>query len=796
MTRPQPKAFQLRAIEKISNSITTLTKKDSSLDRLVIFKSPTGSGKTLMVASALSDAFQKPTDTKFIVLWLSPSEGKLHSQTAKALSWILEDSAMVVHLLDTREDVVRYQDPEPGTIFVANWDKLRAEKDGEFTNIMVREGETANFFTLLANAASKGLDIITVIDESHRNLGAEKTERLMSTIREMRPFIQLELSATPTRKPDPDLLSDGVHHWIRVSFDEVENAGLVRKSVLLNEKFLDVQARHEDDPLGVQVLWAAWEKALALEEDFAREGSPVKPLLLIQYPDGEKAEARAHVVEKFLSDRGLRKNETYAVWLSKEHSPDLDKIALNSSPYRALIFKQAIATGWDCPRAQVLVQFRDPKSPIFQIQTIGRILRSPEQKHYPNESLNLAYVYSDLEGVSVKVESDEPDAPLRDTELRKRDVYPAGGLALISVFQPRAREFHYPMIENLSSALNLQLDKNISGLLTNEPYTSTPATILTDARVSARELDAGIERDLSGAQAVGNLDEMLVQALYEMTLVASIGQYRSRSQSLSRIKRTISLWFKANRPDWTADEIQHFVLRNQTSVIESVNNACEKAMSVELEQAIAEARGKKRVLLDWEIPAIELVASKESDSAGEGFLYTPALVWKGRSQPEKRFEKWLSEAAASGRVLWWWKNGSGDERYLGVEYSVQARKSDGSHIAEGHITYPDYLVFTSEGRLLVLEVKDVDDFDGALGGKTHSKAIGLAEWAKAVNSKRENEATVFGRCQVEAGVVIPFEFAAGSVSVKVGDPFNWLSPNSSNLSNSASWAELVLSRVT
>jgi hypothetical protein len=337
------------------------------------------------------------------------------------------------------------------------------------------------------------------------------------------------------------------------------------------------------------------------------------------------------------------------------------------------------------------------------------------------------------------------------------------------------------------------LDKNISELLPKVPYTFTPATILTDARVSVRELDAGIERTLTGEQATGSLDEMLVQALYEMTLVASIGQDRSRSQSLSRIKRTLSLWFKASRKSWTADEVQHFVLRHQSAFIESINNACEKTMSIELEQAIAAARGKKRTVLDWEVPTLELVASKDADVAGEGYLYTPSLVWSGRSQPEKRFEKWLSEAVSAGRILWWWKNGSGNERYLGVEYNIEVKRSEGSLMTEGHITYPDYLVFTTESKLLVLEVKDVDDFDGAPGAKTHAKAAGLSEWAKTINSKRPKEGTVYQRCEVQAGVVVPFELSPGSVSVKIGDPGNWLSPDSSNLSNSKSWADLVLS---
>jgi type III restriction enzyme len=47
-----------------------------------------------------------------------------------------------------------------------------------------------------------------------------------------------------------------------------------------------------------------------------------------------------------------------------------------------LLFKQAAATGWDCPRASVLVMFREIKNPTFAIQTVGRILRMPFGTHF------------------------------------------------------------------------------------------------------------------------------------------------------------------------------------------------------------------------------------------------------------------------------------------------------------------------------------------------------------------------------------------------------------------------------
>lgn len=62
--------------------------------------------------------------------------------------------------------------------------------------------------------------------------------------------------------------------------------------------------------------------------------------------------------------------------------------------YSFLLFKQAIATGWDCPRAKILVKLREGGTERFNIQTVGRIRRMPERKHYDNELLDNCYLYT------------------------------------------------------------------------------------------------------------------------------------------------------------------------------------------------------------------------------------------------------------------------------------------------------------------------------------------------------------------------------------------------------------------
>lgn len=88
-------------------------------------------------------------------------------------------------------------------------------------------------------------------------------------------------------------------------------------------------------------------------------------------------------------------NKKLAIWLSDDKT-NKELIDETDSPVEVLIFKQAIATGWDCPRAQILVMFREMQSIVFQIQTVGRILRMPEQRHYLSHILNTAYVYTDF----------------------------------------------------------------------------------------------------------------------------------------------------------------------------------------------------------------------------------------------------------------------------------------------------------------------------------------------------------------------------------------------------------------
>ena len=117
---------------------------------------------------------------------------------------------------------------------------------------------------------------------------------------------------------------------------------------------------------------------------------------MIQLPNddhtNQEEETKKSIVLRSLKDMGIHEN-TIAIWLDNE-KVNLGNITINNNGVNVLLFKQAPATGWDCPRAQILLMYRETKDPVFQVQVLGRVLRMPEGKHYTRSKLNSSYLYT------------------------------------------------------------------------------------------------------------------------------------------------------------------------------------------------------------------------------------------------------------------------------------------------------------------------------------------------------------------------------------------------------------------
>jgi len=151
------------------------------------------------------------------------------------------------------------------------------------------------------------------------------------------------------------------------------------------------------------------KKRQELVKDFQKEGVNVNPLVLIQLPDRKTSledrirERVKSILKNKYKISTEKENNKLAIWLSGEHI-NKEEVEKPDNYVDVLLFKQAIALGWDCPRAQILVLFREWHSPIFSIQTVGRIMCMPEpdKGHYKSESLNYGYVYTNLDNIEIK----------------------------------------------------------------------------------------------------------------------------------------------------------------------------------------------------------------------------------------------------------------------------------------------------------------------------------------------------------------------------------------------------------
>ena len=158
------------------------------------------------------------------------------------------------------------------------------------------------------------------------------------------------------------------------------------------------------------VLEAAYRKRIELKKAFEKEGTNINPLVLVQIPTAEAGEQKIEAVRKFLAEKGItEKNGSWLFGWPNKNQKQLIGFLNRDNEIEFLIFKQAIDTGWDCPRAHILVKFRETHNIVFEIQTVGRILRMPEQRHYGNEILNRGYIYTNLQSISVKKEEYNPN---------------------------------------------------------------------------------------------------------------------------------------------------------------------------------------------------------------------------------------------------------------------------------------------------------------------------------------------------------------------------------------------------
>jgi len=664
----QLKNFQLSAVKSLFEAMDTPA-------RDIILKSPTGSGKTIILTYFMHQYVQSYRNTVFV--WLTPGKGNLEEQSKEKMD-------KHIHAAQTKllSDVMTGGFEENDNCFI-NWEKLT--KKG---NNALKDSERTNFLEHIEHALNAGLHFIVIVDENHQN----NTLKADEIIQYFHMDKIIRCSATPKGIKNAEI--------IEIPEADVIAEGLIKKMLIINENF---PQQVEMENATSYLLEQAYTKQREIRAEFLSAGKDINPLIVVQIPN--KSEKLQDDVERWFETQSVTyENGQLAVWLSDMHE-NLEGIEEINAPSVAIIIKQAVATGWDCPRAAILVKLRDNMDETFEIQTIGRIRRMPEARHYGKDLLDSCYLYTFDEKFTAGVKLSLGKGALKADTLFLKNEYK--GITLTSEQRTMVTDHRNPKKALLSVAKYFE-EKFKTG--------SNKAENKRRLQTAGFEFRADILRHtLSGETATLNFasaDMNTVVITEKLNThdhghmyhqkVGKIGMEIGMEYSYMNtiIRKLFDRNFTYSRKILAMEprEVYAFVINNADLLRHTVR----ESMAAELEQLTLDIDQVSKV--PFRIPQSCLFTY---DGTAKTQLEMKKNVYQGylssaeiRSSSERKFEKFCEKCDA---VEWVYKNGDKGNEYLSIVYADNSDKQKNF--------YPDYIISVN-GEVWIVETKGGFDRSG------------------------------------------------------------------------------------
>lgn len=728
------KPFQEEAIAKLRKSFLELWKA-GNYHLPLIFKAPTGSGKTIMIAQFLKDLTGDPqfnADKAF--LWFSFSEESYQQSKKKLFDYY--GGANELDLLDLND--LNRGKLEKNNVFFINWQKIKdSTKDGRKLRRDNEQGLT--FDNFIKATQEDGRELILIVDEAHRDKETDLADELIDLIN---PRIIIEITATPKREPSNDDVEDKKAGYVRVKKEDVIEAGLIKEKIITQTKE-DIEAiKKKEYDQDLLLLDLAYNKRLELIDCYKKLKRDINPLVLIQLPNDDKAssetmnQSKLDIVKNYLRDKKVD-DDKIAIWLS-EKKENLESIEKNDSAIEFLIFKQAAATGWDCPRASILVMFREIKTPVFHIQTVGRILRMPEAEHYPIKDLNIAYLFTNYERNQILAESNKQgeNKPAVYISRRRDDVKP---FEFESIFMSRADyndlgdSFQNTFKEIADEYFEIKDEGNAKNKIGKKIEVEN-LHIQNDLIVGAEIEDYdNFVHDLKNQGEDLSLDSSKndLERLYNLICFNLIAQQEDENKkfaperSWGKVKTAFNVYF-ANSLKMKREDYYKLIVKDLLRPDSQLKNILSK--SLETYRPIREIEVKRKTQrsstkLSVEIPPKNLFYTDdfiEIKKAKKSAMQPMYLQKEYLGQVNEN--KFIEYLEAKKEIEWWYKNGDFGSEFFAIRYEDSGNDK---------MFYPDWIVKTPKG-ILILETKANDT---AKSESTKYKAEALQKWLKEQKGK-------------------------------------------------------------
>ena len=690
--------------------------------RQVVLKAPTGAGKTVMASemlATLTEELQSRSDLPFrqvAFIWIAPN--KLHQQSYfKMKNFFTETKLLKPVMFDEldQSDGIIHQ----GEVLFVNWESINSKN-----NLIVRDNEQGlSLYDIARKTREENIPIIVVIDEEHL-FWTKTADKSKAVLEKINAKVEIRISATPKTKPE---------YLVNIDRQEVIREEMIKEGVLLNP---DVTSGYANDiALNEHLINKALEKRQQIADAYKKEGVNINPLLLIQLPNdttdamtADDTKIMEQVVQYLDVMQGINTdNHRLAVWLSKQKT-NLEDIERNDNLTEVLLFKQAIALGWDCPRAAVLLIFRKLTSDTFTVQTVGRILRMPEQRFYCNPLLNKGYVYTDISKDKIQIVADDMDylhkAVLQAVRRNNLD-----NVQLVSYYEVRRSADR----NRLGPDFRRVLTKTFEDMWT----TTTPLTIPflfedegEESNDEEIDMQSTIAKNRQAAERqrirldVKNVNIEIPADIFfqnDVNTTIETGQKAKFTRTAGEVDRVYIDWCRQMLSGYekahSTGVLANYLLEAMENLFELFETEAKKVVlyhenrpkfadvvsralarysrKLELRQQEAKKRSFERY--EWEVPEDRTYTEENHviKDKMEDHALLPFIELRTASTPEQEFALFLESHSDS--IDWWYKNGdSGREHYAVAYTNSQGDKS---------LFYVDFVIKMNNGQVFLFDTK-------------------------------------------------------------------------------------------
>ena len=690
--------------------------------RQVVLKAPTGAGKTVMASemlATLTEELQSRSDLPFrqvAFIWIAPN--KLHQQSYfKMKNFFTETKLLKPVMFDEldQSDGIIHQ----GEVLFVNWESINSKN-----NLIVRDNEQGlSLYDIARKTREENIPIIVVIDEEHL-FWTKTADKSKAVLEKINAKVEIRISATPKTQAE---------YLVNIDRQEVIREEMIKEGVLLNP---DVTSGYANDiALNEHLINKALEKRQQIADAYKKEGVNINPLLLIQLPNdttdamtADDTKIMEQVVQYLDVMQGINTdNHRLAVWLSKQKT-NLEDIERNDNLTEVLLFKQAIALGWDCPRAAVLLIFRKLTSDTFTVQTVGRILRMPEQRFYCNPLLNKGYVYTDISKDKIQIVADDMDylhkAVLQAVRRNNLD-----NVQLVSYYEVRRSADR----NRLGPDFRKVLTKTFEDMWT----TTTPLTIPFLFEDEGEESDyqqidvqSTIVKNRQSAERqrirldVKNVNIEIPADIFfqnDVNTTIETGQKAKFTRTAGEVDRVYIDWCRQMLSGYekahSTGVLANYLLEAMENLFELFETEAKKVVlyhenrpkfadvvsraldryARQLKQRQQEAKKRSFEQYEWEVPEDRTYTEENhviKDNM-EDHALLPFIELRTASTPEQEFALFLESHRDS--IDWWYKNGdSGREHYAVAYTNSQGDKS---------LFYVDFVIKMNNGQVFLFDTK-------------------------------------------------------------------------------------------